>query len=146
MILGNRVAGRIALSAPTASGGSDWIDDTIRQRPAPGQTRCGRGQCDPPGHLLAAHTNGARLAGQGTASNLICMKPIVSTRRQFLKRATGLAASTAVLPSIVQGSAPGMAGEVIWHGRRGYAEPHLRGLGLHLGRDSGPCLNPYAGQ
>jgi hypothetical protein len=39
------------------------------------------------------------------------MKPIVSTRRQFLKRATGLAALTAVLPSIVRGTAPDKAGE-----------------------------------
>ena len=43
---------------------------------------------------------------------LIRMKAIVSTRRQFLKRTSGLAVSAAVLPSIVQGSAPGLAGEV----------------------------------
>jgi len=71
------------------------------------------GSVAPPEPSLRHHITGARLAALDTLNKLISMKPIVSTRRQFLKRATGLAVSSAVLPSIVQGSAPGMAGEVM---------------------------------
>lgn len=61
---------------------------------------------------LPHHTRCARLACQEAANIFrLWMKPIVSSRRQFLKKTTALAGLTAILGSIVRATAPGKVAE-----------------------------------